>query len=182
MENIGLPQNPVFKGVGFDFEKDSERLSKAMKRVFKAMYDQGWYTLAEISKAAECPEASASAHLRALRNPENGGFCVEHRRRAGKPGVFEYRIDFSKPSNLGAPSHRRARPGVQPPGTGPQVVLADKVDRLEQFATFLYQAAKRYPASRSGFSGYAITPLEMSEMDKMAKELGIENRHKESKK
>ena len=53
-----------FDGRTYDPELDEARLSKQINRVWKAMNDSGWQTLAEISQFTDIREAIVSARLR----------------------------------------------------------------------------------------------------------------------
>jgi hypothetical protein len=57
--------------------------------VFEAVLDGKWRTIAENAPIAGCPETSASAQLRHLRNPRFGSHIIE-RRHVGR-GLSEYR-------------------------------------------------------------------------------------------
>ena len=67
-----------------------------MHAVEKVLLDGQWHTIPQIALALRklsiaCREAGVSARIRDLRKPRFGGYNVE-RRRAGKDGLFEYRI------------------------------------------------------------------------------------------
>jgi len=78
-------------GQTYEPAKDKSRLNAQTRRVYSAMADGCWRTLAEISTETGDPEASVSARLRDLRKSRFGGYCVERRRR-GDGGLFEYRL------------------------------------------------------------------------------------------
>lgn len=82
---------------------DASRLSAQRDRIRNVMLAASitnrWLTLGEMSETLESvydcrfPEASISAQLRHLKRPENGGYCLEKRRRgAGTVGLWEYRL------------------------------------------------------------------------------------------
>lgn len=75
------------KGDTFDSERDGKRLGEQCRKVFDAMKDSRWHTLAEISELTGAPEASASARLRDLRRY---GFKVE--REYVERGLHKYRM------------------------------------------------------------------------------------------
>jgi hypothetical protein len=82
-----------FDGDTFEPEVDETRLGAQSRRVFVAIRDGHWRTLAEIAHATGDPEASISARLRDFRKRKFGAHEVERRRR-GDPelGLFEYRL------------------------------------------------------------------------------------------
>lgn len=75
------------KGETFDSERDGKRLGDQCRKVFDAMKDGQWRTLAELSELTGAPEASASARLRDLRRY---GFKVE--REYVERGLWRYRV------------------------------------------------------------------------------------------
>lgn len=78
-------------GETFESAFDFDRLNAQQTRVWAAVKDGGWYTLAEISAASGAPEASASARLRDLRGMF--GFKVDRRRRGKETrGLWEYSV------------------------------------------------------------------------------------------
>lgn len=82
----------TYHGKTFDPARDEERLNEQMVRVYRAMIDQQWHSLYEISAHTGDPVQSISARLRDLRKPAFGGFTVERRRRNGSDAVWEYRM------------------------------------------------------------------------------------------
>lgn len=82
-----------FNGPDYDPALDRVRLTGQIKRVFEAMSDGQWRTLAEIELITADPQASISAQLRHLRKARFGSHVIEKRRR-GEPkrGLFEYRM------------------------------------------------------------------------------------------
>lgn len=97
-------KEPVFFGAGYNEARDKVRLTKSLQSTYDVLKDEQWRTLAFISAATDKPEASVSANIRSLRNPKNGGYCIE-RRHAGD-GLHEYRLDHSKPTNW-APKRKK---------------------------------------------------------------------------
>jgi len=87
-------RRPRFDGATFSPEHDEARLGAQMSRVLTVMRDGEWRTLAELSRAAEAPEASVSARLRDLRKARFGAWTIARRRR-GEParGLWEYRLE-----------------------------------------------------------------------------------------
>src|SRR4029077_9710255 len=59
-------------GATYEPEFDEERLRGQWRRVFWAMRDGGWRTLAEVSRVTGDPEASISARLRDFRKARFG--------------------------------------------------------------------------------------------------------------
>lgn len=78
-------------GATFDPDIDTERLNKQMRRVWDAMRDGRWRTLAEIAECTGDPEASISARLRDFRKPRFGQMAVNRRRRSDA-GLYEYQL------------------------------------------------------------------------------------------
>lgn len=70
--------------------EDKSRLGAQLAKVRALTAEGQWWTLAALAKAAGCSEASASARLRDLRKPRNGGHTVERERVEG--GLFRYRV------------------------------------------------------------------------------------------
>lgn len=82
-----------FNGPEYQPEFDLDRLSDQHLRIRKAMLNNQWLTLREISSLTGDPEASISAQLRHLRKDRFGGYVVE-RKPSGdrKKGLFKYRV------------------------------------------------------------------------------------------
>jgi hypothetical protein len=75
-------------------EKDTERLTGQLYRVFRLMADAKWRTLAEIAREVEGSEAGVSARLRDIRKArfqEVFGRCTVERERVSG-GLFQYRL------------------------------------------------------------------------------------------
>lgn len=77
----------TFEGSDFDQELDGERLTTQISIIFDFMKNQEFRTLREISLNTGAPEASASAQLRNLKKPKNGGHTINKRRRLDENGV-----------------------------------------------------------------------------------------------
>jgi hypothetical protein len=83
-----------FNGPDYDPDKDRERLTGQILRIYRLMLDAEWRTLGEIANATGDPEASISAQLRHLRKPRFGGHEVLKRRRGDEnAGLFEYQLN-----------------------------------------------------------------------------------------
>lgn len=92
IENLFNPL-PDFDGADYESEKDHERLSGQIKRVFDLMQDGQWRILDEIASATGDPHASISAQLRNLRKDKFGAYEVVKRPRSNREsGLFEYRL------------------------------------------------------------------------------------------
>ena len=64
-----------------------------LARVHNAMKFGAWLTLVELHDQTGAPIPSISAHLRALRQPENGRHTIRKRRRGkSEVGLFEYQL------------------------------------------------------------------------------------------
>src|ERR1035441_2569760 len=84
-----------FDGVTFDWEKDGDRLTSQLGKVYCAMRDGKWHTLCELSILTGGSEAGVSARLRDLRKPQFGKFKIQRLRRTGREsfyGLWEYRM------------------------------------------------------------------------------------------
>jgi hypothetical protein len=85
---------PHFNGPVYDPALDHERLTKQLGRVFEAIRDGEWRTLAELeAMTGGEPQASISAQLRHLRKPRFGNYVIEKRRREPEGGTWEYRME-----------------------------------------------------------------------------------------
>lgn len=81
-----------FKGAGYDPERDQKRLAGAVLRVYKTLSEPvgmgfRWMTLRDIAERSRTPEASASAHIRTLRNE----FFLQTETDRRSDGVWVYR-------------------------------------------------------------------------------------------
>ena len=92
-----LAENPTFFGDDYQRERDYTRLAEGMRLVYRHMRDEQWHTLEDISEATGVPEASASADLRSLRRPENGGYYIE--KVFVKKGLYKYRLLHNRRTN-----------------------------------------------------------------------------------
>jgi hypothetical protein len=71
---------------------DTARLNAQARRVYAAVADGHWHTLADVAARTSDPEASVSARLRDFRKTEFGGHTIERRRRPDGSGIWEYRM------------------------------------------------------------------------------------------
>ena len=85
-----MREHPQFDGDDYQRNRDEERLSGQMLRVFNCMKDGEWKALRVIAEETHDPEASISAQLRNLRKEKFGGYEIE--RRYIKDGLYEYRL------------------------------------------------------------------------------------------
>lgn len=81
---------PDHDGSTYDRALDKVRLNAQQRRVYEAVRDGAWWTLAELEARTGDPQASVSARLRDFRKDKFGGFRVERRRRG--VGTWEYRL------------------------------------------------------------------------------------------
>jgi hypothetical protein len=82
-----------FAGSDYDPAQDNGRLTGQIRRVFDAMRDGQWRTLAELEVITKDPPASISAQLRHLRKARFGGYAVNKRTRGDrKAGLYEYQL------------------------------------------------------------------------------------------
>lgn len=77
-------------GETYDPELDFDRLNRQMRLVWSFVRDGRWYTLRDLARRTEMPEASISARLRDLRKPKFGNQTVERKRVSG--GQWMYRV------------------------------------------------------------------------------------------
>jgi Fic family protein len=89
---VSLQESLRFDGDTYEEELDQQRLGAQLQRVKLAMASGEWFTLAKLSRIANCSEASASARIRDLRKDRFGAWTIERRRVSG--GLHEYRRKF----------------------------------------------------------------------------------------
>lgn len=90
-------ENATFDGSDIVPEKDNERLTKQIEKVYNLMKDGQYRTLAEITFQTGAPAASVSAQLRNLRKVRFGSHLVTKRPRGNrKTGLFEYKLTVNK--------------------------------------------------------------------------------------
>lgn len=87
------PLRAAFNGPVYSPGDDDTRLTDQIRRVFDAIKDGRWRTVAEIAAATGDPENSVSAQLRHLRKSRFGSWNVERRTRAGHRNLHEYRLN-----------------------------------------------------------------------------------------
>lgn len=78
-------------GVTYTHQDDYLRLNAQHRRVYHAMKEGLWKTLADIAHATGDPEASISARLRDFRKKRFGSWAVDRRRWQGG-ALWEYRL------------------------------------------------------------------------------------------
>ena len=82
-----------FDGSDYDPERDDERLTGQLKRIFEVMADGKWRTIDEIEAITGDPKISIQSQLRHLRKQRFGAFDVPTRRRGGEESnLWEYRV------------------------------------------------------------------------------------------
>ena len=79
-----------FNGSDYVADRDDDRLTGQLKRIWRCMRDGTPRSLHEIATITGDPEASISAQLRHLRKPRLGGHTVE--KRYIDRGVFVYKV------------------------------------------------------------------------------------------
>jgi len=84
-----------YEGQGFDGEtivpeEDNPRLGKQIERVYKAVKDGMWHSLASIARKTGAPESSVSARLRDLRKTKFGGYTIDRKRH--ETGLHLYKL------------------------------------------------------------------------------------------
>ncbi len=95
MTQMDTLQRPHFNGPDYDHERDHERLSAQMERVWDCIKDGQPRTLRQIADATNDPEASVSAQLRHLRKPRFGGHTIT-KEHLGH-GLYHYRLVLQEP-------------------------------------------------------------------------------------
>jgi len=85
-----MNHEPHFNGPDYVPERDWQRLTTQIGRVFNAMKDKRFRTLREISSTTGDPEASVSAQLRHLRKERFGSHKVN--KKHIKNGLFKYQL------------------------------------------------------------------------------------------
>lgn len=91
-------------GATFDSIVDMDRLNGQAKRVWDALRDGRWHTLADLAAKSQSPEASVSARMRDFRKPEYGNQPLEARRSPSNSNLWEYRLDLPAPAPAAASS------------------------------------------------------------------------------
>lgn len=89
---------PEFDGAAYEPSKDKERLTGQLERVYEAVKDGRWLTLAGIASRTGDPEASISAQLRNLRKSRFGAWDIRKRRAGNR---FEYTCAGKQSENDG---------------------------------------------------------------------------------
>jgi hypothetical protein len=69
-----------------------QRLLSQLARVYEAMSDGRYHTLAELSELTDAPEPSISARIRDLRKPRFGGYAIQHHVRGTNKTKHVYRL------------------------------------------------------------------------------------------
>ena len=87
--------SPDFDGETYDRALDHKRLTGQLGKVYDALSDHCWYTLAQLARKTRAPEASVSARLRDLRKKKFGGFNVVSIRLSSN-GLWWYRLAREK--------------------------------------------------------------------------------------
>lgn len=88
-----INRDKAFSGTSYDARFDYSRLNAQLRRVYDAVKDGAWLTLAEIETITNDPQASISSRLRDLRKLEYGSHIVDRRRRGiEERGLFEYQV------------------------------------------------------------------------------------------
>ncbi len=86
-----LQTGPDFDGETYDRALDHKRLTGQLGKVYDAMSDHGWYTLAQLRRKTDAPEASISARMRDLRKKKFGGHTVSSIRLSTN-GLWWYKL------------------------------------------------------------------------------------------
>jgi len=81
---------PHFNGPEYVPQRDWERLTTQLGRVFDCMKDSNWRAVEDIAAVTGDPHCSISAQLRHLRKARFGGHTVERKHKGG--GIYHYRL------------------------------------------------------------------------------------------
>jgi hypothetical protein len=94
MNAIPGAQQPLnFDGDTYDPAADRARLTGQALRVYEAIKDSQWRTLAEIEDLTRDAQASISARLRDFRKRRFGSHTVNRRHRGeAERGLYEYQL------------------------------------------------------------------------------------------
>ncbi len=92
LESRQKPSEARFNGADYNPALDDDRLNKQIGRVYEAMKDGQWRTLAELEAITKDPQASISAQIRHLRKARFGSYKTE-RERCGESGTWRYRLN-----------------------------------------------------------------------------------------
>jgi len=85
-----------FDGDDYQPDRDKERLTGQIKRVFRHIQDGKWYTVEKIANTTGDPQTSVSAQIRNLRKPKFGAHEID-RQYLGS-GLYEYRMIAPTPT------------------------------------------------------------------------------------
>ena len=89
---------PQFDGETYDPERDLDRLSRQLGRVYECLRDGQWWTLERLHSRCACLRAQGgfdsyagiSARIRDLRKIKFGGYDIEH--ECISRGLWRYRL------------------------------------------------------------------------------------------
>jgi hypothetical protein len=86
-------------GPAYVEELDGKRIARQHEVIRDFMLsNSNWWTLSELHKLLQFPEASISAQLRHLRKERFGSYIIEKRRRT--VGTWEYKLFPPKPKEM----------------------------------------------------------------------------------
>lgn len=85
-----VPKVRAFDGSTYNADRDYERLTGQLGKVFDLMRDGKWRTLSEIHGVVGGSEAAVSARLRDFRKPKYGAHLIEREHIAD--GLYKYRV------------------------------------------------------------------------------------------
>ncbi len=85
-----MRHEPHFNGADYIPDRDWDRLTTQLGRIFNCMKDGEWRTLSSIHDVTGDPEASISAQLRHLRKDHFGSHTV-NRKHMGS-GLYKYQL------------------------------------------------------------------------------------------
>jgi hypothetical protein len=85
-----IKQRVMFDGATYVPERDNERMTGQILRIWDVMVNGEWYTLSEISTITGDPEASVSTRLRDFRKSKFGSHTVEKEHLGN--GLYKYKL------------------------------------------------------------------------------------------
>ena len=116
MQQSLLDLAPRFDGAVYEPERDDDRLRGQMDRIYAAVKDGRWRTLAEIAELTGDPQASISAQLRHLRKRRFGAYDVQKRHLRG--GTWVYRLQDGPSADTGSELHPAVLVAITSPPDG----------------------------------------------------------------
>lgn len=89
-KQLELTDSPDFDGDDIDQDRDKERLTGQLLRIWEVIKYGNWHTLRGLAKSTGDPEASISAQLRNFRKKKFGSHKIE--KEYIENGLYRYRL------------------------------------------------------------------------------------------